>query len=54
MKIIKIVLCVLLLGCLFDMPYGYFELVRFLSMIGFGILAVKYSKNQGSFIGLEG
>lgn len=24
--------------CLFDMPYGYYQLVRFLGMIGFGLL----------------
>jgi hypothetical protein len=28
-------------GCLLDMPYGYYELVRFISMVGFGILAYK-------------
>ncbi|MBX2889798.1 MAG: hypothetical protein KF734_02610 [Saprospiraceae bacterium] len=38
-KIIKIVLAILFIGCLTDMPYGYFQLVRFFGMIGFGILA---------------
>ena len=28
-----------MLGCLFDMPYAYFELVRFVFMVGFGYLA---------------
>jgi hypothetical protein len=51
MKIIKIALSILFLGCLFDMPYGYFQLVRFLGMIGFIILAYKYyPKNQNWFI----
>ena len=35
---IKIILSILLLICLFDMPYGYYQLVRFLGMIGFGVL----------------
>jgi hypothetical protein len=46
LKIVKIVLAVLLLGCLLDMPYGYFMLVRFLGMIGFSILAIKYKEED--------
>jgi hypothetical protein len=42
--IIKILLAVLMFGCLLDMPYGYYEIVRFISMVGFGILA--YQSNQ--------
>jgi len=51
-KIIKIGLALLLLGCLADMPYGYFQIVRFLGMIGFGILAFqeKEKGNDGFFI----
>lgn len=37
--IVKLVLAILLIVCLFDMPYGYFQLVRFLSMVIFGFLA---------------
>lgn len=40
-KIIKIALAILLLSCVLKMPYGYFQLVRFLALIGFGILAYK-------------
>lgn len=43
-KIIKIGLATFLIICLADMPYGYYQLVRFLSLIGFGILA--YNANQ--------
>lgn len=39
MSITKIVLAVLLVFCLADMPYGYFQFVRFLGMIGFAFLA---------------
>lgn len=51
-KIIKIGLALLLLGCLADMPYGYFQIVRFLGMIGFGVLAFqeKEKGNDGFFI----
>lgn len=38
-NIIKIVLAVLFFVCLLDMPYGYYQLVRFLAMIGFSVLA---------------
>ena len=37
--------------CLLDMPYGYYQIVRFLGMIGFGYLAfTKYEENQAWFI----
>lgn len=50
-KIIKVILVVLFVGCLFDMPYGYFQLIRFLGMAGFGILSFyEYKVNQGWFI----
>ena len=38
-NLIKIFLAVLFFICLLDMPYGYYQLVRFLALIGFGILA---------------
>lgn len=43
-KLIKIGLAILLVTCLFPMPYGYFQFVRFISLIVFGILA--YNANQ--------
>jgi len=50
-KFIKIVLSLLLFGCLLDMPYGYFQLVRFIAMIGFSYLAftVNEQKNKNEF-----
>lgn len=49
-EIIKIVLSILFFVCLFDMPYGYFQLVRFLGMVGFAILAYNnYQKSQTWF-----
>lgn len=44
-KIIKIVLAVLMLLCLADMPYGFYNLVRFVAMLGFGYLAYDYYKS---------
>lgn len=40
-KFLKIILAILLLICLLDMPYGYYQLVRFIAMISFGYLAFK-------------
>ena len=40
-KAIKLALVGLLLGCLLPMPYGYFQLVRFLALFGFGYLALE-------------
>jgi hypothetical protein len=40
-NIIKLILCVLFIVCLLDMPYGYFQFVRFVALIGFSILAFR-------------
>ena len=49
--IIKIVLAILFVGCVFDWSYGYYELVRFLGMVVFGILAYdNYEKNKTWFV----
>ena len=45
-RIIKIVLAVLFFICLLDMPYGYYQLVRFIAVIGFGILAYQANQQQ--------
>lgn len=48
---IKLLLLVLFLICFLDMPYGYFQLVRFLGMIGFGYLAFKeYEVNNNNMM----
>ena len=43
-KIIKISLAILLFLCLADMPYGFYQFVRFAGLIGFAVLA--YQANQ--------
>lgn len=49
-KIIKIFLTILFVSCLLDWQYGYFQLVRFLGMVGFAILAYnQYRRNQVLF-----
>lgn len=45
-NVIKIILAILFFLCLADMPYGFYQLVRFAGMIGFAILAYK-AKQQG-------
>lgn len=37
--LIKLILAVLFFLCLLDMPYGYYQLVRFAALIGFAFLA---------------
>jgi hypothetical protein len=36
---IKIALAILLFLCLLDMPYGFYRFVRFVALMGFGVLA---------------
>lgn len=43
-KAIKIILAILFFVCLLDMPYGYYQLVRFAGLVGFSVLA--YQANQ--------
>lgn len=46
--IIKILMTIALLVCLLDMPYGYYQLVRFSAMVVFGVFAVSYYINEKS------
>src|SRR5680860_1648331 len=32
--------------CLLDMPYGFYQLIRFMALIGFGILAYKANEQD--------
>ena len=43
-KAIKVILAILFFLCLADMPYGFYQFVRFAGLIGFAILA--YQANQ--------
>lgn len=45
-QIIKIALAILLLGCLLDMPYGYYQIVRLSALIGFAVLAYRANKKE--------
>ena len=45
-NIIKIALAVLFFICLLKVPYGYFQLVRFLALIGFAILAYDANEHE--------
>lgn len=47
-SIILAVLAVLLLLCLADMPYGYFQIVRFLAFAGFGYSAYLQNKSKNT------
>ena len=52
---IKIVLSILLFLCLADMPYGYYQFVRFVAMIGFGILSFQSAESENkSFLIIYG
>ena len=56
-KQIKLILSILLFLCLLKMPYGYYQLVRMIALVGFAILAYKsFEENQSTegiiYIGL--
>ena len=41
-------MAIMLLICLFDMPYGYYQLLRFVAMVVFGVSAFAYGYKQNS------
>lgn len=45
-KVIKIILSTLFFICLANMPYGYYELVRFAALVGFAVLADYANDNE--------
>ncbi len=48
---IKITLAILLLGCLINFPYGYYQFVRFAAMAGFAYLALEsYKENLYKYV----
>jgi hypothetical protein len=47
-SIIHAVLAVLLLLCLADMPYGFYQIVRFLAFVGFGYSAYLQYKSKNT------
>jgi hypothetical protein len=43
---IKIVLAILFFLCLADMPYGFYQFVRFAGLIGFVVLAYQANRHD--------
>jgi hypothetical protein len=43
---IKLILALLFFLCLLDMPYGFYQFVRFSAMLGFAILAFQASEKE--------
>lgn len=48
---VKLGLAVLLLLCLLNMPYGFYQLVRYVAMISFVYFSYKYIKEEKEGIG---
>ena len=43
---IKIILAILMFICLANVPYGYFQFVRFAALVGFALLALSASNED--------
>jgi uncharacterized protein YacL len=53
--ILKLAIAVLLLLCLADMPYGFYQLVRFVSAFAFAYLSYDYFKSKkDGFVDIDG
>ncbi|MCR4808698.1 MAG: hypothetical protein K5896_02435 [Prevotella sp.] len=46
MKIVYLIFATLLLLCLAPMPCGYYQLVRFVAMVAFGVMAFKFHQEK--------
>lgn len=45
-RTIKLILALLFLLCLLDMPYGFYQFVRFAAMVSFAVLAYQASEKE--------
>ena len=45
-KAVKIILPILFFICLADLPYGFYQFVRFAALVGFAILAYKANDKE--------
>ena len=50
MKKVYLIIAAMMLLCLAPMPYGYFQLVRFLSTIAFGVMAYRYYRERTEWL----
>ena len=48
---VKLIVAVLLLLCLADMPYGFYQLVRFVAAVAFAYLSYDYFKSKKDVMG---
>ena len=51
-KLPNLILPALLLLCLAPMPYGYYQLVRFVAMVVFGVMAYKYYEEKKNVLAI--
>ena len=50
MKKLYLILATMMLICLAPMPYGYFQLVRFVSTLAFGVMAFRYYQERKEWL----
>lgn len=50
--IVNIILAALLLLCLLNMPYGYYQLIRFIAMGVFTLYAFHYKENKENILAI--
>ena len=50
MKKVYLFIAAIMLLCLAPMPYGYFQLVRFLSTLAFGVMAFRYYQERKEWL----
>lgn len=52
MKPLHYLLAALLFACLLDLPYGYYQFVRWAAMVGFAVLAYDYHERGQATIAI--
>ena len=51
MKYLYLLFAAILLVCLLHLPYGAYNLIRFVAMVGFGLIAFKYFSEEKPAVG---
>ena len=52
MKYLYLLFAAILLVCLFHLPYGAYNLIRFVAMVVFGLIAFKYFSEEKRAVGV--
>lgn len=54
MKIAKLIIALALIGCLFPLPFGYEDLIRYAAAVLFAIIGYQFFEQDKNLLGIVG